>query len=85
MALRYTPALGYYPFDPLLLPLWKYAEQNNLPILTHCVRGPMYYRGNKERAWDYHPIFQELTKQRDPADHSDATGADFTNLLLPEN
>lgn len=54
------PALGYYPFDPLLLPLWKYAEQENLPILTHCVEGPMYFRGKKQKAWNYHPILQEL-------------------------
>jgi predicted TIM-barrel fold metal-dependent hydrolase len=77
------PALGYYPFDPLLLPLWKYAEQENLPILTHCVKGPMYYRGKKERAWDYHPIFRELIKPLENG-RRDATEADFTNLLLPQ-
>jgi Zn/Cd-binding protein ZinT len=75
------PALGYYPFHPLLLPLWKYAEQEGLPILTHCVRGPMYFRGKKERAWDYHPIFQELIQ---PVTGRDATEDDFTNLLLPQ-
>jgi predicted TIM-barrel fold metal-dependent hydrolase len=53
------PALGYYPFDPLLLPLWKYAAQKKLPILTHCVRGPMYFRGSKQKAWDYHPVFKQ--------------------------
>lgn len=55
------PALGYYPFDPLLLPLWKYAEQKQIPILTHCVRGPMYYRGSKKPAWDTHPVFKQTT------------------------
>ncbi|MBC7948515.1 MAG: hypothetical protein H7Y42_11580 [Chitinophagaceae bacterium] len=54
------PALGYYPFDPLLLPLWKYAEQNKIPILTHCVRGPMFYRGSKKKEWDHHPIFEQV-------------------------
>lgn len=57
------PALGYYPFDPLLLPLWKYAQQQNLPIMTHCVRGPMYYRGTKKKEWDEHPIFEQSTSQ----------------------
>lgn len=75
------PALGYYPFDPLLLPLWKYAAQKNLPILTHCVRGPMYYRGKKERAWDYHPVFREL---KEPVTGREATEDDFTALLLPQ-
>ena len=55
------PALGYYPFDPLLLPLWKYAEQKEIPILTHCVRGPMYYRGAKKPDWDKHPVFTQST------------------------
>lgn len=68
------PALGYFPFDPLLLPLWKYAEQNNLPILTHCVRGPMYYRGSKEKNWDFHPVFKQ----------SSSVAGDLKSLLLPE-
>lgn len=67
------PALGYYPFDPLLLPLWKYAEQKQIPILTHCVRGPMYYRGSKKTEWDTHPVFKQTT----------TTGVD-AKLLLPE-
>ncbi|MBS1741526.1 MAG: amidohydrolase family protein [Bacteroidetes bacterium] len=76
------PALGYYPFHPLLLPLWKYAEQEGLPILTHCVRGPMYFRGKKERSWDYHPIFEELIQ---PVEQGTETPTDFTKLLLPQS
>ncbi|MES2555447.1 MAG: hypothetical protein V4604_04805 [Bacteroidota bacterium] len=55
------PALGYYPFDEALLPLWKYAADNGLPILTHCIRGTIYYRGNKKRAWDKHPVFEQVS------------------------
>lgn len=67
------PALGYYPFDELLLPLWKYAADNGIPIITHCVRGPMYYRGAKKKEWDYHPVFKQ------------AMGDDlYDPLLLPE-
>lgn len=75
------PALGYYPFDPLLLPLWKYAEQEGLPIMTHCVRGPMYYRGKKKSEWDYHPIFREL---REPIGNKEPAEEDFTELLMPQ-
>lgn len=53
------PALGYYPFDEALLPLWKYAADQALPIITHCIRGTIFYRGRKEKAWDIHPIFQQ--------------------------
>ncbi len=67
------PALGYYVFDEALLPLWKYAADNNLPIITHCIRGTIYYRGSKKDSWNTHPIFEQ------------ANGlGDYTKLLLPQ-
>lgn len=53
------PALGYYPFDEHLLPLWKYAADQGLPILTHCIRGTIFYRGDKKKEWDKHPVFEQ--------------------------
>ncbi|MBO6515434.1 MAG: amidohydrolase family protein [Bacteroidia bacterium] len=53
------PALGYYPFDEWLLPVWKYAADNGLPITTHCIEGTIFYRGTKEKQWDKHPVFRE--------------------------
>jgi predicted TIM-barrel fold metal-dependent hydrolase len=53
------PALGYFPFDEKLLALWKYAADNNLPIMTHCIRGTIFYRGNKKKEWYYHPIIKD--------------------------
>lgn len=53
------PALGYYPFDKNLLALWKYAEQHQLPIMSHCIKGTVFYRGKKEASWDYHPVFRD--------------------------
>jgi predicted TIM-barrel fold metal-dependent hydrolase len=67
------PALGYYPFDYTLLPLWKYAADNGLPLLTHCIRGNIFYRGAKTKEWDYHPIFQQA-----------AGKGEYGRLLLPE-
>lgn len=75
------PALGYFPFDPLLLPLWKYAAQQQLPVLTHCVRGPMYYRGSKKGAWNKHTIYKEV---KAPFSGREATKEDFVELLLPQ-
>ncbi len=58
------PALGYYPFDKALLPLWLYCAQNNIPITTHCSVGPIFYRGNLKRLpiqkIDRHPVFKEI-------------------------
>lgn len=65
------PAMGYYPFDETLLPLWLYCSQNDIPITTHCSVGPIFYRGKiKElakdkklkanRGIDRHPVFDEI-------------------------
>lgn len=53
------PALGYYPFDEDLLPLWKYAADRQIPIMTHAISGTIFYRGKKKKEWNFHPIFKE--------------------------
>ena len=58
------PALGYYPFDEYLLPIWRYASENNIPIMTHCVIGVIYYRGKKQKAWNFHPVFKQHYKDK---------------------
>lgn len=67
------PALGYFPFDAELLPLWVYARQRGLPILTHCIRGTIFYRGVKKPEWDYHKVFNQIMKK-----------GEYAPLLLPE-
>lgn len=67
------PALGYYPFEEELLPLWKYAADNQIPIMTHCIKGVIFYRGKKEKAWDSHPVFKEARG-----------GGEYKPLTLPE-
>ena len=57
--IKIYPALGYYPFDEDLLPLWVYCKQHNLPITTHCIEGTIFYRGNIEKKWMNHPIFKD--------------------------
>jgi len=73
------PALGYFPFDERLLPLWKYAADNGIPIMTHCIRGVIYYRGSKEKDWDFHPVFEEFL-----GDDNDPKPEDYTPLLLSQ-
>ncbi len=67
------PALGYYPFDTNLLALWKYAADNGIPIMTHCIRGTIFYRGKKKKEWDTHPIFKEVK-----------SAGVYQSLLLPQ-
>jgi hypothetical protein len=73
------PALGYFPFDETLLPLWKYAADNGIPIMTHCIRGVIYYRGKKQSRWDFHPVFEQYMGSDENYDPNDYSG-----LLLPQ-
>lgn len=49
--IKIYPALGYFPHDPRLEKVYEYAEQNSIPIMTHCTRGGVFYKGklSKER------------------------------------
>ena len=75
------PALGYYPFDETLLPLWKYAADRGLPVLSHCIRGTIFYRGTKMPEWDYHPVFKQpcSNKNLEPLLLNQVNNADFIN------
>jgi hypothetical protein len=65
--IKIYPALGYFPFDKELLPLWRYACDNSIPIMTHCIRGTIFFRGSKQKDWDYHPVFKKReNKQEKP-------------------
>jgi hypothetical protein len=57
--IKIYPPLGYYPFDENLLPIWRYASENDIPITAHCSVSPIYYRGKKKKEWNFHPIFKE--------------------------
>lgn len=76
------PALGYFPFDTRLLPLWKYAADKGIPLMTHCIRGVIYYRGRKEKEWDTHPVFRQYLGPDDP--NYKALESDYEPMLLPQ-
>ena len=68
------PALGYYSFDEELLLLWKYAADHQIPIMTHVIKGTVFYRGKKDKKWDYHPVFEQSNGENQPT----------SPLMLPE-
>lgn len=81
------PALGYYPFDENLLALWKYAADNGIPLMTHCIRGVIYYRGSKKNDWDEHPVFKQAmgkNNESPDADEDEPTGDKYQPMLLPQ-
>jgi len=67
--LKLYPALGYYPFDQDLIPTYQYALKNNIPIITHCIAGTVYYRGKKKKEWNRHPILQSKNNQSNALEH----------------
>ena len=86
--IKMYPALGYFPFDEILLPLYKYCVQNNLPIMSHCIKGTIFYRGVKEKKWDIHPIFSEgrLESNKDLDEESEIVDIDFdSSKILKED
>jgi predicted TIM-barrel fold metal-dependent hydrolase len=53
--LKIYPPMGFYPFDEKLYPVYEYAEKKGVPILTHCNKGKVYYRGKIPESWLTHP------------------------------
>lgn len=79
------PALGYYPFDKDLLPLMLYACEHEIPVLNHCIRGVIFYRGEKKKEWNYHPVFSQATDD-DKLQLFQKKNVDFsTNFTHPLN
>jgi len=57
--IKLYPALGYYPFDIRLHKVYEYAIKNDLPIIVHCSKGPVYYRGKYTPDMLEHPVTGE--------------------------
>jgi uncharacterized protein len=74
--LKLYPPTGYHPFDRRLWPLYDYAEEHNLPVLTHCSRpASVQYRGEPTVEMRRDPVtgevlnlerFELLTRFTDP-------------------
>lgn len=43
--IKLYPSLGFFPFDPALDELYRWAAANGVPVMTHCTRGGVYYTG----------------------------------------
>jgi len=59
--LKLYPPTGYHPYDRRLWPLYAYAEEHNLPVLSHCSRpASVQYRGDPTTEMRTDPISGEL-------------------------
>ena len=62
--IKIYPALGYWPFSRGMMEVYDFAVENNIPLLTHCAGGPVYYRGRKMDK--QHPIYRQHQAGRMP-------------------
>ncbi len=86
--IKMYPALGYYPFDKDLIELYKFAQEKQVPIMTHCIKGTVFYRGKKKKEWAKHEILKYPSKDQKmiPIPLPQKDNAEFsTNFTHPLN
>ncbi|MCZ8145826.1 amidohydrolase family protein [Flavobacterium sp.] len=97
--LKLYPPNGFFPFDPRLDALYRYAEEKGIPIMTHCTRGGSYYLGENVLALlpdvppslnDSHPIMPKVVERikayKNASDKAFRKAAYACNLFThPEN
>jgi len=50
--IKLYPALGFFPDDPKLYPIYKYAQENEIPITTHCLpKNKNHFSGKISQIW----------------------------------
>ena len=74
--IKLYPPTGFHPNDPVLWPLYSYAEEHGVPVLTHCSRpASVQYRGEPTAEMRRNPAggdpfpdsrFNLLTRFTDP-------------------
>jgi len=60
--IKIYPALGYWPFDQHLMPVFEYASKNSIPVMTHCNPYGVHFREKKKNLPKVHPLTGEELK-----------------------
>lgn len=63
--IKLYPSHGFFPFDPRLDKIYKYAADNNIPVMTHCTRTGSFYIGSN--VWSLIPQTISSLEPNDPA------------------
>lgn len=81
--IKLYPALGYYPFDWRLIPIYEKALEHKLPIMTHCSHGPVYSRDSwKRKIHGTHPFSDmEISKRVLKGQHIESYTVHYTDPL----
>jgi len=83
--IKIYPPLGYFPFNPELHDVFKYAEDHQIPVMTHCSRGGVYTRKKLSRLQQIHPKTGKKLEGRNRKEFTDNfTDPDNFEYLLQE-
>ena len=54
--IKLYPSMGFFPFDERLYPVYEYAQEHQIPLMTHCSSsGPVYGRDIPPKRERIHP------------------------------
>ncbi|MCS6918007.1 MAG: amidohydrolase family protein [Chitinophagales bacterium] len=79
--IKLYPALGFYPFDPALRPVYEYAVAHQLPIVVHCDTGGIFYRGPLTAAHLRPPSLNPAAPSRDFTAYASLKPGRFKDLF----
>jgi predicted TIM-barrel fold metal-dependent hydrolase len=65
--IKIYPALGYYPFDIRMKPVYDFALEHNIPIMTHCTIGILHFKYDLTKDERTH-IFKGLLPEEKPSE-----------------
>jgi len=61
--IKIYPPLGYYPFDPRLDDIYTFAQEKQVPVMTHCSHPVVFYKGKIKKDMLVHPLTGERLKK----------------------
>ena len=67
--IKIYPALGYFPFDKRMQPVYDLALSLNLPVLTHCTIGAVHFKYPLNENEYYHPFLKRNLPKQKPVDY----------------
>lgn len=64
--IKIYPALGYFPFDKRMQPVYDFAIKNCIPILTHCTIGSVHFKYKLNAQQRLHPFLDQTLPEEKP-------------------
>lgn len=64
--IKIYPALGFFPSDANLYPVYEFASEQNLPVMAHCSLGGVYAHKKINKNVRIHPDTGERLEKKKP-------------------